>query len=136
MTEQDLRNLLLEYEATQRPVHTGERSRSSSGAWFIRILTVVTVLLWLLAATALGLYLIYSVAFMEEFAHGRRIPKDVGFDTMVFAMGVVAAIAVASVSTLVLVFVARAARLRRTNAGLFEILSQLLQHKRSEKDTE
>ena len=133
MTEHDLRNLLLEYEATNTVAHPGNASQGSSGRLFISFMRVLTVLFWLLAAMSVGLYLVYSVAFLEEFVHGRRaLTNEYVQIAIVCALGVVATIVVASVSTLVLMFTARAERLRRINSGLFEILSQLLQHKRSE----
>ena len=137
MTEQDLRSLLLDYETANASVRTVGRSAGGHGTWMVRILTAITALFWIVALTLLGAFFVGTFDWLTHHVRRNLAPTDNDVQGALLFMAVVAAAVFAAVlSSLIRAYASRVSRLRRINAGLFEILSQLLQHKRSEKGAE
>jgi len=137
MTEHDLRNLLLEFETASTSARKTGRSATKHGAWFVWILTAITFLLWTAALIALVAYFVGTFDWLMNHVRNDRVLTEIDVQGNLACMAIVSAsLFAALLSTIVRAYAARVSRLRRINSGLFEILSQLLQHKRSEKGAE
>jgi hypothetical protein len=142
MTEKDLRKALLGLDAAALggapEAHAITLRVLAHDRWRVRLLAALTVVLWLTAALGIVLVLgallwvhpamLHSIprdaspADRERFEHARLMMLEKA--TAVVAISV-AVLALAALATIVLVFAAHTATIRRVNATLVEISEQL-----------
>ncbi len=133
MTEHDLRNLLIEYETSDASVHPMRRSAGGHGKWLVRILTAITILLWIAAVTLLGAFFVGTFDWLTHHVRTNRAPTESDIQAALFFMAVItAALFAALLSTVIRAYVSWLWRLRRINASLFELFGKLLEQQRSD----
>lgn len=147
MNERELAKALLRYDATMspEPADPGRQVREvlRRDRRRVRMLTTVTVLLWLMSITAI--IFLAVVADVIVFPRMKKLAEEANapavqlhqlqrldaINLLVLAKGTVllsisvAVLALAAIGTVVLVFMSRRATLRQMNASLIQISEQL-----------
>lgn len=147
MNERELAKALLRYDATMspEPADPGRQVREvlRRDRRRVRMLTTVTVLLWLMSITAIIFLAVVAdvIVFprMKKLAEEANAPavqlhdhqRLEAINTLMLAKGTVllsisvAVLALAAIGTVLLVFMSRRATLRQMNASLIQISEQL-----------
>jgi len=148
MSEKDLGKALLQLDAATLASIPDARQQTwnilARDRGRVRLLTVLTVCVWLLAALLIlgglvgfGMIIPKQVKLMQDLEEGKLTPAErdsiqrtvlVGFQkgTLMIAFSV-AVMSLTAVFTLLLIFASRRATLRQVNASLVEISEQLKQ---------
>jgi hypothetical protein len=148
MTEKDLRKALLGLDAAKISGAADARAITqrvlNRDRWRVRLLSAITIFLWVTAAVGIGLVLgallFVHPAMLEPLKSGATAGERERFEhvrlmmlekaTAVCAISV-AVLALAALATVFLVFAAHAATIRRVNATLIEISEQLKHDKQT-----